>query len=45
MKTFSIKIKTATSTTQVFAIAPDAKTAGENIELPDEAFGLTVTEI
>lgn len=45
MKTFSIKIKTAAGTTQVFAIAPDAKTAGENIDLPDEAFGLTVTEI
>ncbi|MBR7747424.1 hypothetical protein [Undibacterium baiyunense] len=45
MKTYSIKIRTATGTTQVFAIAPSAKAAGENIDLPEEAFGLTVTEI
>ena len=45
MKTYSIKIKTATGTTQVFAIAPSAKAAGESIQLPEEAFGLTVTEI
>lgn len=45
MKTYSIKITTATSTTQVFAIAPSAKAAGESIDLPDEAFGMTVIEI
>lgn len=45
MKTYSIKIRTATGTTQVFAIAEDAKTAGENIDLPEDAFGLTVIEI
>lgn len=45
MKTYSIKIRTAEGITQVFAIAEDAKTAGENIELPEEAFGLTVVEI
>lgn len=45
MKTYSIKIRTATGTTQVFAIASSAKAAGENIELPEDAFGLTVIEI
>ena len=45
MKTYSIKIKTATSTTQVFAIAPSAKAAGESVQLPDDAFGMTVVEI
>ena len=45
MKTYSIKIRTATGTTQVFAIAPSAKEAGENIDLPDDAFGMTVIEI
>lgn len=45
MKTYSIKIRTATGTTQVFAIAPSAKAAGENIDLPEDAFGLTVIEL
>jgi hypothetical protein len=45
MKTYSIKIRTATGTTQVFAIAPSAKDASEFIDLPEEAFGLTVIEI
>jgi hypothetical protein len=45
VKTYSIKIKTATGTTQVFAIAPNAKAAGENIDLPEGAFGITVVAI
>lgn len=42
MKTYSVKIKTVSGETLIYAIAADAKSACANIVMPDVPFGLTV---
>lgn len=45
MKKFRITITTRDGKTTIYALAKNAKQAGENAAAPEDAFGITVIEL